>query len=655
MTMGGSSNDAPSTGGRRSPLRSGAKVGSRVSLRSYPQWKTLKKKEVLHGYKAISDYGVIGDQRTCALVGLDGSIDWLCLPTFDSPSVFGALLDKKKGGSFRIHPESHEFESMQHYDGLTNILVTESRNDSGRMRITDFMPCFEVGRVKISTGEIHRRVSCLKGRMEARITVTPRPDYGSIVPRVEEQRGGGYSFLADTADDRRELALMTALHFDRDKGSVTKVLDLQEGDRFDFVLRYIGLESHRSLQTDTDIKFQETCAYWRKWARRVKYRGKWRDMVLRSALTLKLLVYAPTGAIVAAPTTSLPEEIHGVRNWDYRYSWIRDSSFVLWAFQSLGMTQTEDVYLDWLTSMFYLTGGDLQVMLGIGGERDLSERILDRLEGYKSSAPVRVGNAAWNQFQLDVYGILLDALWFSQKHMGEISLKIYEHLLKPIVAKVEQEWDKPDCGIWEVRGAQEHFVYSKVWCWVALDRAVRIAEELGMGEDRATWTALRDKIRLSIMERGWDGAVGSFVRSYGSKHLDAANLLMPQVRFIGANDPKMRATIDKTMGTLMTENKFVYRYLSDDGIPGEEGAFLICSFWLVSCLTMEGRLDEAEKLLDSLVECSNHLGLFSEEIDPKTGEMLGNFPQAFTHMGFVTATAALTKALAKRQREQQRR
>jgi GH15 family glucan-1,4-alpha-glucosidase len=611
-------------------------------------WKVLKRKQLLQEYKAISDYGMIGDQLTCALVGLDGSIDWLCLPAFDSPSVFGALLDRKKGGTFRIFPDYREFESMQNYDGLTSVLATEFRADSGRVKLIDFMPCSKANGKKVSTSEVHRRITCVEGRLDLKIIVEPRPGYGSDVPQVEVLKGAGYSFVPQHADNWQELAFIAPFRFDERGGSLTQVLSMREGAEVDLVLRYGGLESHHSRHTGTDIKLRETYAYWKRWARRSKYQGRWREMVLRSALTLKLLTYGPTGAILAAPTTSLPEEIHGIRNWDYRYSWIRDSSFVLWAFHSLGLDRPADRYLDWLISIFYLTSGELQVMLGINGERDLTEHILKNLEGYQRSPPVRVGNGAWNQFQLDVYGILLDALWFSHRHMGGISKKLYRHLLSPIVETVEEKWNKPDSGIWEVRGRKRHFVYSKMWCWVALDRAVKVAEELGMKDDSARWSRLRDEIRDSVMTKGWDKSLGSFVRSYGSKQLDAANLLMPQVRFIDAEDPKMRSTIERTMEVLMRRGKFVYRYLSDDGLPGEEGAFLSCSFWLVNCLTLLGRLDEAEKLLSSLMQCSNHLGLFSEEIDPESGAMLGNFPQAFTHMGFITAAVGLSKALEER-------
>jgi GH15 family glucan-1,4-alpha-glucosidase len=613
-------------------------------------WKTLNRRKTLQEYKAISDYGMIGDQRTSALVGLDGSIDWLCLPRFDSPSVFAALLDRKRGGAFRITPDYPEFESMQNYDGPTSVLATEFRADPGRVKVVDFMPCFKVNGIKVSMSEVHRRVTCLEGKFDIEIRVEPRPEYGAEVPRVEFLSGAGYSFIPQHENNRQKLALVTSLRFDEQRGSLRRVLSMREGDRSDFVLRYGGLEPHHSREMGTSIKLRETRAYWSRWARRSKYGGKWREMVLRSALTLRLLTYSPTGAILAAPTTSLPEEIHGIRNWDYRYSWIRDSSFVLWAFHSIGIDKPADRYLDWLTSIFYLTSGDLQVMLGINGERDLTEDVLKSLEGYMRSAPVRTGNGAWNQFQLDVYGILLDALWFSHKHMGGISGKIYNNLLRPIVETVEERWVEPDRGMWEVRGRPQHFVYSKMWCWVALDRAVKVADELQMKDDSARWSRVRDEIRNSIMTKGWDESLGSFVRSYGSKQLDAANLLMPQVRFIDAGDPKMRSTIEKTMEVLMTGGELFYRYLSNDGLPGEEGAFLSCSFWLVNCLTLLGRLDEAEKLLTSLTRYSNHLGLFSEEVDPKSGAMLGNFPQAFTHMAFITAAVGLSRALERRSR-----
>jgi GH15 family glucan-1,4-alpha-glucosidase len=616
------------------------------------KWKILSRKKVLREYKQISDYGLIGDQRTCALVGIDGSIDWFCIPRFDSPSVFGAILDIHKGGSFKILPSEDskdEFLSTQYYDGLTNILITEFKNSFGQLRILDFMPCFKVERTMISTGEIHRRVSCVEGNFPFEIIFDPRMDYGKAIPNITRVGSIGYSFSAKTPETRQQMALITPFEFKAEsKGGLAINLQMSEKEKpIDFVVRVGGIELHHTGSRFTEAKLNKTREYWRSIAQRCRVSGKWKDLVLRSALMLKLLVYSPTGAIIAAPTTSLPEEIGGVRNWDYRYSWIRDSSFVLWAMHSIGIDDLEFGYLDWLTSIFFMMAENLQVMLGVTGERDLTEKSLNHLEGYRTSSPVRVGNGAWDQFQLDVYGILLDALYFSHKHGKGVPHEVYDYLIRLIVNAVEKNWEKPDCGIWEVRGDKQHFVYSKMWCWVALDRAAKIAKSLQRTEDVSNITRLRDKIRDTILDKGYDESVGAFVRSFGSKELDSANLLMPQVRFIDANDPRMTSTIDQTMKRL-TENGILYRYRTDDGLKGEEGAFLMCSFWLVTCLTQLGRLDEAEKLLDRLARFSNHVGLFSEEINPRTGQMLGNFPQAFTHMGFMTAAVCLSRELEKR-------
>jgi GH15 family glucan-1,4-alpha-glucosidase len=619
------------------------------------KWKTLSRRKVLSEYKQISDYALIGDQITCALVGIDGSIDWLCVPRFDSPSVFGALLDIRKGGSFKILPDKSKdrFEATQYYEGLTNILCTEFKNGSGRLRITDFMPCFKIQNVMISTREIHRRVTCLEGNFPIEVICDPRMDYGKAIPKISRVGTLGYTFTTKTSEARQEIALLTTFDFQAgNKGGLSLKLEIAEGSKpVDFVLRAGGLKLHHNENTFTDVKMKKTSEHWISSMQSCKIHGKWTNQILRSALVLKLLVYSPTGAIIAAPTSSLPEKIGGIRNWDYRYSWIRDSSFVLWSLHSIGLEQFESSYLDWVTGMFFMMAENLQVMLGVEGERDLSEKSLGHLEGYQRSSPVRIGNGAWDQFQLDVYGILLDALYFSHKHGKGIPREVYDYVIKLIVAAVEENWEKPDCGIWEVRGDKEHFVYSKMWCWVALDRAVKIAESLQLDQDAATISRLRDKIKQTILERGYDDSIGAFVRSFGSKELDSANLLMPQVRFIDANDPRMLSTIDLTIQKL-NENGFLYRYHAADGLKGDEGAFLICSFWLVTCLTMAGRLQQAEELLDRLSKFSNRVGLFSEEIDPKTGQLLGNFPQAFTHMGFITAAANLSKALEEKKQSQ---
>lgn len=615
-------------------------------------WRKITQK-YLQDYKPIGDHGLIGDQRTCALVAIDGSIDWLCIPRFDSPSVFASILDKNVGGSFRIIPKSEEFETRQFYEDRTNILITQFKDGNGILQILDFMPCFKVSQTIVSTGEIHRRISCIEGSFEFEISVEPKMNYGALTPSIIRVAETGYSFVSAAAKGQG-LSLITPLEFmEEEKGKLSRRMKLSEEEKTDLVLRYGGANLHPGEDTLADDKLSETRAYWIKWASRCKYKGKWRDMVIRSSLALKLLVYSPSGAIVAAPTTSLPEQIHGVRNWDYRYSWIRDSSFVLWAFHAIGHDAIEATYFDWLMGTFYLTAQNMQVMAGVGGERILTETTLDNLEGYKGSNPVRIGNGAFDQFQLDLYGVLVDSLFFSHQHQKKLTLKVYEHLVRPVVKIVDSVWDKPDCGIWEVRGGKRNFVYSKMWCWVALDRAVKIASALNMKEDAKDWTVIRDEVRRKIYEKGWNEKVKSFVQSYNSTELDSANLLMPQVKFIDGRDPKMISTINAIKKSLMINDKFLYRYKTNDGLPGEEGAFLICSFWMVSCLTMAGKIGEAEKLLDSLLECSNHLGLFSEEINPNDGSMLGNFPQAFTHMGFITAATGID--VAKHTRTKNRR
>ena len=611
------------------------------------QTKTIKRSD-LFSYKAISDYGLIGDMRTCALVGIDGSIDWLCIPRFDSPSVFGALLDSQKGGRFLICPSADSFQSAQAYEPMTNVLTTHFSTGSSRTILTDFMPCFTIERTLISSGELHRRIECTRGKMELEVWVEPRPGYGAHIPDVKWMEGVGYTFFASGLGGDQGVSIITKMKFDHvENGTIHSKFELIEGEKLDLVLRHSPVRKDKAMVPYTDTKLKETREYWKRWIGRCNFNGKWKEQVLRSALTLKLLFYAPTGAMIAAATTSLPEEIGGSRNWDYRFCWIRDSSFVIWAFHSLGFNEEANSYLDWLVAAFCLTIGNLQPMLGINGTLELTEKTIGTLCGYKGSTPVREGNDAWKQFQLDLYGIFIDALFFSHKHGRGVDRKVLDYLIVPVISELEQIWTRPDSGIWEVRSEEEHFVYSKMWAWVGVDRAERIARAHGLLDLAEKWSVLRDRMKEDIFTKGYDESIHSFVRSYGSKELDAANLLMPQVRFIAGDDPKMMSTIDATIQKLLIDGKFVYRYLADDGIPGKEGAFLICTFWLVNCLTMAGRLKEAEKILDSVAVYANHLGLFSEELDPKSGDLLGNFPQAFTHMGFITAAVNLSDAMEK--------
>jgi alpha,alpha-trehalase len=624
-------------------IQEGTSMASKTSSRD--QFRTIVRSD-LQSFKPIADYGLIGDMRTCALVGIDGSVDWMCIPRFDSPSFFGAILDAKKGGNFRVCPEADRFQSMQTYEPLTNVLSTTFRVDASEAILTDFMPCFTIERTQISYGELHRRVECRDGKMELEVYLAPRLEYGAHIPDIQWIEGVAYNFSSrfDRSNQGSTLLTPTKLQ-EAEKGTLTGRFELSKGQKVDFILRNSLVGKNERFDPNTDIKLKETRDYWRNWVSRCELGGKWKEQVLRSALALKLLVYSPTGSIVAAPTTSLPEEIGGARNWDYRFSWIRDSSFVIWAFHSLGFNEEANSYLDWLLGAFSLTIGSLQPMIGITGYRELTERTIDSLSGYMNSSPVRVGNEASGQFQLDLYGIFVDALFFSHKHGRGVNRKVFDYLVLPIISTLEDMWRRPDNGIWEVRSQPEHFVYSKVWAWVAVDRALKIAEEHGFSEYIERWSLLREQIRDEILKKGYDESLHSFVRSYGSKSIDAANLLMPQVRFIPGNDPMMIGTVDATVNKLLTSNGFVYRYLDEDGLPGKEGAFLICSFWLVNCLTIAGRLNEAEKLMNSVAGYANHLGLFSEEVDPQSGGLLGNFPQAFTHMGFITAAVNLSKAL----------
>ncbi|MEM3655324.1 MAG: glycoside hydrolase family 15 protein [Thermoprotei archaeon] len=592
--------------------------------------------------KHISDYGLIGDLRTCALVGLDGSIDWLCVPRFDSPSVFGAILDVERGGFFRICPHNSTFKVHQEYDGPTSILVTDFESQQGGFSVTDFMPCFKVSGVLVSCGEVHRRISWKWGSPSVEVSVAPKMNYGLHVPSVRRVGSNGYLFYSERHRSQ-DLALLTSLEFENVEGGVSTVLELGEGKFLDLVLRYGGVELHHSAEADTETKLAETRRFWIRWSSQIRYNGPWKHEVLRSALTLKMLVYAPTGAMIAAPTTSLPEEIGGVRNWDYRYSWLRDSCFALWALHAVGYDKEANDFLKWVINTYYFSGGELQVLLGVTGERNLHEKILNNLRGYMNSKPVRVGNGAWNQLQLDLFGVVLDAFYYSHKHGKGINRKLYLSVIRPLMERVEALWDKPDCGIWEVRGEKLHFVYSKVWCWVAADRAHKIAKKLGLREAER-WAQLRAKIKSKVLKEGFDPTRSTFVRAFHTKDVDSANLLMPLVGFIDPKDERFISTMRETVNSLKCGDGLLYRYIAEDGLPGREGAFLLCSFWYATCLAKVGEKQRATELVNKLLHYSNHLGLFSEEVDPKTGELLGNFPQAFTHMGFVMAAKAISEA-----------
>ena len=592
------------------------------------------------GYKPISDYGVIGDMHSAALVGIDGSIDWYCVPRFDSPSVFAALLDSQKGGMFQLAPTGN-FTSRQSYEGETNVLVTTFESEGGRMRLTDFMPCFmDKGQLR-GFQELHRIVDWIEGDPGFRITFQPRLDYARGVTDILETRHG---CLAKC--QRQNLTLTSSVKlFVSDKNSLVNDFRLSQGQRIVFVLKWGKSSSIPIAKYETGRKHEKTLSYWRRWVNHVKYHGPYRTQVVRSCLVLKLLQYAPTGAMVAAVTTSLPESIGALRNWDYRYSWIRDTALSVWALSEAGASREALDYTRWMVNVRRHSKEKLQIMMGIGGEREIPELTLDHLEGYRGSSPVRIGNAAYRQLQLDIYGILADSMYYLHRVLGWTSKQVYENLVRYSADQAATEWDKPDSGIWEMRQVRS-FVESKMWCYVALDRAIKIARELGYDDDWRRWDPVKKKIKSQILTDGWSAKKKAFAMVMGGEELDAANLLMPLVGFLSAKDPRMTSTIHHIKEEL-SKDDLLYRYNVDDGQMGREGAFTVCSFWMVDCLTRLGKLGEAEGLLNQLLRRGNHLGLYSEEIDPATGEALGNFPQAYTHMGLITAAVRLEEARRK--------
>ncbi len=590
-------------------------------------------------YKPISDYGVIGDMHTAALVGLDGSIDWYCAPRFDSPSVFAALLDVRKGGKFQLSP-TEKFTTKQSYDGDTNVLSTIFESKQAKIKLTDFMPCFmEKGEAK-GFHELHRIVDCVEGEAGVRIVFQPRLDYARGNTTLLETAEG---CTAKNRGHQVNLGSSVKLRV-TDKDILTNDFRLSNGQRAVFVLKWGKNPAVPAARYETSKKLSKTLSYWKRWVGHVKYQGPFRANVVRSCLVLKLLQYAPTGAMVAAVTTSLPESIGTLRNWDYRYSWIRDNALSVLALSEAGASREALDYARWLINLRTHSKEKLQIMMGIGGEREIPETTLDHLEGYRRSSPVRVGNAASKQLQLDVYGILADYVYFLHT-LGWTTGQVYENLVRYSADKAMKEWQSPDSGIWEIRQPKT-FVESTMWCYVALDRAIKMARELGYDEDWQRWEPVRKKIKSHILAEGWSEKKKAFAMVFGGEDLDAANLLMPLVGFLPAKDPKMSATIQRIREEL-SEDDLIYRYKVDDGQLGKEGTFTVCSFWMVDCLTRLGKLREAEGLLNQLTKRSNHLGLYSEEIDPKTGEALGNFPQAYTHMGLITASVHLEEARRK--------
>ncbi|MBI3014438.1 MAG: glycoside hydrolase family 15 protein, partial [Candidatus Tectomicrobia bacterium] len=594
------------------------------------------------GYQPIENYGVIGDLHTVALVGMNGSIDWLCFPRFDSPSIFAAILDDRNDGRFQIAPTVKSVTRKQFYWPDTNVLITRFLSPEGVAEIADYMPIGEPGPWH-GQHQIIRRVSLVRGTMPFRMECRPAFNYSRDKHEVRVCPEG-VSF--DSLDLSLGLATKVPLKADGLGGAVAE-FTLHEGETAIFLLQQTPSRSgcgQALSEGEAERLFESTVRYWRRWLSKCAYQGRWREIVHRSALVLKLLTYEQTGAIVAAPTCSLPEHIGGSRNWDYRYTWIRDAAFTLYALMRIGFTQEAARFIDWLEARCHELDpdGSLQVMYGIDGRHDLTETTLDHLEGYRNSRPVRIGNGAHHQLQLDIYGALMDSVYLYNKYGTPISYGLWKELGR-LINWVCDNWRREDRGIWEVRGEPQHFVYSKLMGWVALDRGLRLAEKRSFPADRERWLKARDTIYEEIMNKGWSDKAQAFVQYYGGETLDASNLLMPLVFFVSPTDPRMLKTLDAinrspAKGGLVS-NSLVYRYHAKagvDGLEGDEGTFNMCTFWLVEALTRAGRtdrrkLDEARLMFERMLGYANHLGLYAEETGP-CGEALGNFPQALTHL-----------------------
>lgn len=592
-------------------------------------------------YQPIENYGIIGDLNTIALVGLNGSIDFMCFPRFDSPSVFAALLDDKKGGCYSISPEFKEMKTKQLYLPDTNVLLTRFLSSDGVGEVTDFMPVDPAGEKRLI-----RRVATVRGEVKFRLRCCPRFEYGKKRHSVVRTDDRAVVFRMEGANSTSLRLRGTIPLMDKDGDAVAE-FTLKAGGQADFILES---ETNKELPGEKFTQYVTECLrrtinYWKEWMARSTYRGRWMEVVNRSALVLKLLSSCEYGSIVAAPTFGLPESIGGKRNWDYRYTWIRDASFTVYSLIRLGYTKEAGSFMTWVEQLFRKVSGDdrLGILYSIDGSRQLKEHKLENFDGYKGSKPVRVGNDAYGQLQLDIYGELMDSVYLYNKYGEPISYDFWKDIEKQM-DWVARNWDQPDDGIWEVRGGKQKFLYSRLACWVALDRAMKLSKMRSFPRN-GIWKEERDKIYASIFRDFWDEKKQAFMQYPGSQTVDASSLLMVLFRFISPRDPRWLASLKRIEQDLVTDS-LVYRYLpgaaAPDGFSSREGTFSMCTFWYVECLSRAGELEKARYYFEKMLGYANHLGLYSEQLGFE-GEHLGNFPQAFTHMGLISAAYNLNE------------
>ncbi len=598
-------------------------------------------------YQPIENYGVIGDLYTVALVGMDGSIDFMCFPDFDSPTIFAALLDHRRGGCFQIKPNLNDARQKQLYLPDSNILLSRFLSAGGLAEISDFMTVEENG----AFHDLVRRVKTVRGEISYQMICDPRFDYGRRAHKVTKT-SDGVLFVPEGAG-QPTLRLRADVPVKVRNGAAVAEFTLNPGQCAAFILEeaHEGKDSPSTREDYVARSFKQTLNFWRAWVAQSNYRGRWREMVNRSALALKLLTSKKHGSIAAAATFGLPEEIGGTRNWDYRYTWIRDASFTIYGLIRLGYTDEAGAFMKWIEARCGEPNpdGSLQIMYGLDGRHDLTEETLTHLEGYRKSSPVRIGNGAYDQLQLDIYGELMDSVYLYNKYGDPISYDLWVNLSR-LIDWVCDNWRRKDEGIWEVRGGKQEFLYSRLMCWVAVDRALRLADRRSFPAPVDRWKTVRDTIYREILDKYWDPKRQAFIQHLGTDRLDASNLLMPLVKFVGPKDPRWLSTL-RAIERELVDDSLVFRYrtgeAASDGLPGEEGTFNMCSFWYVECLSRAGDLHKARFFFEKMLGYANHLGLYSEELGP-AGEHLGNYPQAFTHLGLISAAYNLDQKLTAR-------